>query len=66
MKVVFLSMKVCFLATKVVFLATKVCFLATPDWFFAQFSRNLLGGEGLLKKVTLFQYTLFLTPLPSG
>jgi hypothetical protein len=66
MKVCFLATKVCFLATKVRFLATKVGFLATPDWFFTRFSRNVLGCEGFLKKATLFQYSLFFSPLPSG
>jgi hypothetical protein len=65
-KVCFLATKVGFLATKVGFLATKVCFLATKVGFFTRFSRNVLGGEGLLKKATLFQYTLFLSPFPSG
>jgi outer membrane murein-binding lipoprotein Lpp len=66
MKVDFLSTKVQFLAMKVLFLAMKVGFLATRESFFTRFSRNVLGCEGFLKKATLFQYTLFLTPLPSG
>ena len=65
-KVGFLATKVCFLATKVCFLATKVGFLATKVGFFTRFSRNVLGGEGFLKKATLFQYNVFLRDLPSA
>jgi hypothetical protein len=40
--------------------------LATKVGFFTRFSRNVLGGEGFLKKATLFQYNVFLRDLPSA
>jgi hypothetical protein len=44
----------------------KSLFSGHESPFFTRFSRNVLGCEGLLKKATLFQYTLFLSRLPSG
>jgi hypothetical protein len=65
-KVRFLATKVGFLATKVRFLAMKVRFLATKVCFLLDFQGVFWVCEGLLKKATLFQYTLFLSSLPSG